>query len=368
MEENMLVAVYDNQSDAQKAVTELLGCGFSREDVRLSSETDDSISTTAAHPGESSIGHFFRTLFGMEEDRDERDIYSESVRRGSYVLAVSAHSDAQFKQASEIMSRYSPVEDMGERETYWRSQGWTGYDETAPMMTSDEIARDRSNYAQARSSIPTSATGKNKIPVIEEELKVGKREVERGGVRIFTRKIEQPVEQDVQLRDEQVKVERRAVDQPASEADLAAFKEGSIEIHETTEEPVVSKSARVVEEVVVGKEKGERTETIKDTLHRTEVDVEKFGTEAKGALGGMTDDTDFRTHWQTSYATQGGRYEDYAPAYTYGSRLAANDKYKGHQWNEIEPQVRAEWESNNAGTPWEKMKDAVRYGWNKMMP
>jgi len=368
MEDNTLVAVYDSPEHARNAATELLGCGFSSGDVWLSSESDTGGTGTTAttQTGESGIAHFFRSLFGTEDDKEYRDIYPESVRRGSFVLAVTAHSDEQFKQASEIMNRHSPVEDIDERSAYWRSQGWAGYDETAPVMTGDEIAGERSSYAQTRSSASTGAMEEKKIPVIEEEMKVGKREVIRGGVRIFQRMTEKPVQEQVQLREEQVKVERRPVDQPGTEADLAAFKVGSIELRETAEEPVVSKGARVVEEVVVGKEASERTETITDTVRRTDVEVEDLGTKAATQAGMTTDDTNFRTHWQTSYSALGGRYEDYAPAYSYGSSLAANDKYKGHHWNDIEPEVRADWEATNSGSPWEKTKEAVRYGWEKM--
>ena len=45
----------------------------------------------------------------------------------------------------------------------------------------------------------------------------------------------------------------------------------------TAEEPVVAKTAHVVEEVVVGREATERTETVKDTVRREEVDVAKDG-------------------------------------------------------------------------------------------
>jgi len=41
--------------------------------------------------------------------------------------------------------------------------------------------------------------------------------------------------------------------------------------------PVVAKTARVVEEVVVGRETTERTETVKDTVRREEVEVSKDG-------------------------------------------------------------------------------------------
>jgi uncharacterized protein (TIGR02271 family) len=94
-------------------------------------------------------------------------------------------------------------------------------------------------------------------------------------VRVFTRVSQTPVQEQVQLREEHATIERRPVDRPATEADLAAFKEGSIEVRETAEEPVISKTARVVEEVVVGKEATERTETIDDIVRRTEVEVDR---------------------------------------------------------------------------------------------
>jgi uncharacterized protein (TIGR02271 family) len=111
------------------------------------------------------------------------------------------------------------------------------------------------------------------IPVVEEELRVGKREVEKGGVRITNRVTETPVEEEVRLREEHINVERRPVDRPVSNADNA-FQSGAIEVTETAEEAVVAKNARVVEEVVVNKDVQERTETVRDTLHRTDVDVE----------------------------------------------------------------------------------------------
>jgi hypothetical protein len=167
------------------------------------------------------------------------------------------------------------------------------------------------------------------------------------------------------LREEHVKVERHAVDQPASEADMAAFKEGEIELRETSEEAVVGKEARVVEEVVVGKEVSERTETVNETLRRTDVEVEQLDAQSGNNRNMSMDDSDFRNHWQTSYGHTGGRYEDHAPAYQYGSELGNNQQYSGAQWNDIEPEARRDWESRNAGTPWEKSRDAVRYGWER---
>jgi len=117
--------------------------------------------------------------------------------------------------------------------------------------------------------------GQEAVPVIEEQLNVGKREVQgTGGVRVNTRVEERPVEAQVNLHDENVQVERRAVNRPANEADFANAN-SSIEVTERKEVPVVSKEARVVEEVIVGKEATDRTETVRDTVRRTDVDVER---------------------------------------------------------------------------------------------
>jgi len=127
--------------------------------------------------------------------------------------------------------------------------------------------------------------GETTIPVVEEELNVGKREVERGGVRVESRVEERPVEQAVNLREEHVHVERRPVDRPVTDADQA-FREGTLEVTERAEQAVVSKTARVVEEVVVGKEVEEHMETVRDTVRRTDVDVQEVNSNKSGSAKG----------------------------------------------------------------------------------
>jgi uncharacterized protein (TIGR02271 family) len=397
--ENTVVGVYDSYAQAQNALNELMTAGFSRSDVQLSPDSETSThvaDTDTSSSGGSGIGNFFRSLFGMEEHREHGDIYSEAVRRGSCVLTVNAASDEQRDRATEIMNRYDPV-DIDERSSHWRTQGWSGYDESAPMFTDSEIEKDRALYGQSRmsssdltgaSTASTAGTSADmtsnttatqnlsgndttRIPVVEEELQVGKRQVQRGGVRVYQRVSETPVSESVQLREEHVHVERHPVDQPATSADLDAIKEGAIELRETAEEAVVSKTARVVEEVVVGKEVTEQTKDINDTVRRTDVEVEQLG--ATGNTGtradsayrdtAMTsDDSDYRTHWQTAYGQSGGRYEDYDSAYRYGSTMAGSGRYQNSRWEDVEPSMRSDWESSHPESAWEKVKDAVRYG------
>lgn len=124
----------------------------------------------------------------------------------------------------------------------------------------------------------TGTERKGTIEVVEEELEVGKRKVATGGVRATSRVVETPIEETVTLREEEVSAERRRVDRRLSpgEAD-AAFEEKTLEMTETAEEVEVSKEARVVEEVALAKRVGGREATVRDTVRRTEVEVEEIG-------------------------------------------------------------------------------------------
>lgn len=115
-----------------------------------------------------------------------------------------------------------------------------------------------------------------RIPLVEERLVVGKREVETGGIRVRSRIVEKPVSEQVRLRDEHVEVERRPVSGRIENAG-ALFQERTVEMSETDEEAVVAKEATVREELVVRKDVNHHVEQISDTVRRTEVEVEKIG-------------------------------------------------------------------------------------------
>lgn len=379
-----VIGIFDSHGDAQNAMNDLFKSGFTHSDVKLSPTENTLEARQAALRGNEqrepteggwSIGNFFRSLFGTDQHADDADLYAEALRRGSFMLSVHASSPDQRNKAADILQRYNPV-DVDQRAATWRSTGWKGYQSAAPVYKEEEILRERNSMATDTTKIGTAApatpsqtatqnTGTETIiPVIEEQLKVGKRAVLKGGVRVYQHITETPVKESIQLREEHVKVERALVDQPATQADLAAFKEGSLDVRETAEEAIVSKTAHVVEQVTIGKEVTEHTETVSDTLRRTEVDVEQLGTQASSSQ--TIDDEEFRQHWQSAYGTTGGRYEDYAQAYRYGATQAKNSRYQGYRWDEVEPQVRTDWESSHTGSLWEHTKQAVRYGWEKI--
>jgi uncharacterized protein (TIGR02271 family) len=282
----------------------------------------------------------------------------------------------------EILRHLHPV-DIHERTAQWRHEGWTGYDANAITSTPTSSAATTARRAQEQARATTRVADQEAhtrrvegqeevaIPVVEEDIAIGKREVERGHVRIYSRVTEQPVEEAVRLREEKVRVERRPVDRPATDADLAAAEKEVIEITETAEEAVVNKRARVVEEVVVHKEATEHTETVRETVRHTDVDVQRepeTTTEARRVTTAQDFATCapmFRKHYATAFADRGGAYTEYEPAYRYGYELGTNERYRGQDWGALEADARRDWELRHPST-WERFKDAIRYGWEEV--
>nr|MDQ3042902.1 YsnF/AvaK domain-containing protein [Acidobacteriota bacterium] len=110
--------------------------------------------------------------------------------------------------------------------------------------------------------------------------------VEQGGVNVRSTMTEKPIEETVNLREENVTVERHKVDRPVDNA-TDAFQEGTFDVTTKAEVPVISKEARVVEEVVIDKQTTERAETVRDTVIRTDVEVDEINTgDAKNRRNG----------------------------------------------------------------------------------
>jgi uncharacterized protein (TIGR02271 family) len=273
MMDQSVVAVFDKREDADRALDALLAEGFVSTDARVTS-AEGSGGTFAtgqsdSRLGDDSLGDKIARFFGFEDDYEET--YTEAVRRGHYVLQVDAADGDEAARAQTVIARFDPI-DIDKKSTEWRESGWS------PRTSARS---ERGLFAAgATSASPDEAT----IPLAEEKLEVGKREVQTGGVRIVSRVVEKPVEADVSLREERATVTRQPVDRAVTDSDQA-FREQSFEVRESSEEAVVGKTARVVEEVRVGKETDIREETIRDTVRKTEVEVEQLGTRGSGAAG-----------------------------------------------------------------------------------
>ena len=381
-----VIGVFDSIDEAQSARESLLNSGFEASELRVQSSSEmeqrgNSSSTMTNPAGKdqdegfmAGVGRFFHNLFGSD-DTEQAGHYSEAVRRGSAVLTVTLADDSRVEQARSALASAGAV-DIDKRTESWRQDGYAGFDPASAPYKSEQILAERSrnqeqmNMAKQPVNPNASNTVRNSevadgtvIPVIREELEVGKREIDLGTVRVVSRTETRPVEEQVQLREERAEIERRAIDRPATEADLKAFEGGSIEIHETAERAAVSKTARVVEEVVVGTDAKTRTETISDQVRNTVVEVDKD--QASTAMAGSPD---YRTHYQANMASMGGTYEDYQPAYAYGSEIRSDPRYASRSWDDVEADAKSDWSSRNTdgASTWEKSKQAVKHGWESM--
>lgn len=261
-----VVGAFDSDTEARAVQNELIAMGVPQGNVMIHGGSGQVDTTRTESHHEGGIMGFFRSLFGMDND-EHSGRYSEAVRRGSHVVTVQASDEAQAQRIESIMHDHDAI-DVDEREQHWRQESWQGHDASAPAFGVHDIERERGRYGDASSQ---------RIPVVDEELHVGKRAVERGGVRVFARTTERPVEEQVTLREEHARVQRTPVNRAATAEDLRAATAGeSIEVRETIEEPVVEKVARVIEEVEVGTEVRERTETIRDSVKHTEVETESL--------------------------------------------------------------------------------------------
>jgi hypothetical protein len=264
-----LVVVFDNRADAQRAMNELVACGYPREQLRLSDSAATDAASRAAldHSFMSGVRHFFSDLFGHERSESAR-MYSEAVARGNHVLTLTAGSLPEVERAADIVERFGPI-DIDEHASLWAG-GQPARGGAAAMQQS---APGSQQFAQGEPQGAAQRTDNKAIPANQDELKVGTRPVERGGARIYQR----------------------------------------------------------VEETLIS-----------------------------------DDDAYFRGHWVSNYAGEGGTFDEYRPAYTYGSSMATSDLYRGRLWNDVEPHLRSDWEARNPNSAWEKMKSAIRHGWERM--
>jgi uncharacterized protein (TIGR02271 family) len=334
-----LVAVFRTDAEARSAADDLRANGFDTHDIFITAENDAAVTDAGAgaheyRHHEGGIKGWFHSVFGENHDQvEETHNYEDAIHTGNVLLSLETNED-NIDLAADILNRHAPV----------------------------NVHRD---VEQGRTST-AKETGQGAIPVVREELQVGKRAILRGGVRVYSRLSERPVEETIALREEHVRVDRTPVNRAVTDADLRRGEQQVLEVKEYTEEPVVSKTARVVEEVRVRKEASERNQTIRDTVRQTDVQVENINDKADYTNDKADYTEDFRSDYAQRYAASGETYETYAPAYNYGYSMAGDPRYSGRTFDEVEPDLRADYGQRYPNSTWERMKDSVRYGWERL--
>ena len=300
-----IVALYDDLPAARRVLDDLDAAGLRRSFTMMGAAAAKAAGGLTAEPESGygadydSPGNRVATLTRTGVPQDDAQIYAEGMRRGG-VLLIGKVDDARCDDALRIIEQYGPI-DLDDRRRHYRESGWTGYD-AGEDYDDARIAeeRQRTGLGAAAAGLRDVNTGKagtgsvgtgkeEHIPIVEEDVSVGKRKVEHGGVRVRSYAVETPVEKTVTLRDESVSVERRPVDRAVGEVPGDAFRDRTIEVSETDEEPVVRRDARVKEELVIRKDAEERQETVSETARRTEVEVDDQRGRTPSARPGRTD-------------------------------------------------------------------------------
>ena len=219
----------------------------------------------------AATGGLVGALAGAGIDEADAHTYAEGIRRGGTLVTVRAE-EAHSSRVIDILDDEGTV-NLDERETTWRKEGWSGryIPDHNTGLTSDRRPAGAGSAGARAGSVMSDR--EERIPIAEEHLNVGKREVNQGRVRVRSYVVERPVQEQVSLRDENVSVERRPVDRPLT-GNEHAFRERTIEAQGKREEAVVNKQARVTEEVVVKKDANQRTETVSDKVRETKVEVD----------------------------------------------------------------------------------------------
>jgi stress response protein YsnF len=276
----MVTALFDSHSAAENAIERLVNAGVPHDRIGLMPGDESEASDEAGASSRPEPRGFWGSLGDWLLPDEDRHLYAEGLSRGGYLISVTT-GDEHYARVMAILDSEDAI-DIDERAESWRAEGWAGWSGTAagtstevgpatsvsPVVASvraedldaEAVASPRkTGLAGAETGL--SERGEQVLPVVDERLRIGMRDVSHGHVRVRSYVVETPVEEQVSLRKERIAIERRPADRALSDADQA-FQERAIEVEGRSEEAVVSKEA------------GQRTETVFDTVRETEIEVE----------------------------------------------------------------------------------------------
>ncbi|MCA1857624.1 hypothetical protein LE190_17050 [Massilia oculi] len=440
--QHTLVAVFDNRTDAQNAMNELMSSGFSRDAVRLSNAdptgmTDsttgrsdtlgerDSDGTLADGTGlgiGASIKHFFTDLFGADNS-PQASKYEGAVTRGHHVLTVRADSLPEVERAADIVERYGPT-DIDEQASGSGAMAGTmapGMSESMRMSGAGGMQQSASMAAQSGSgsslgagsagSTGTSTGMSGSGGSATAGAAAGMGAAAAAGA---SRQLDNPGDRKLfqQQSLNQAEPMGTTYQEPQGSSGLGATGGTSLQGSTLRENTVQASSldgtqgsslqgsslegsalqgasGSMQRDTAMGGGAGGASSLTESQRGRSRIYSRGGDTGSGGRsldigsnLGG-DDDDDYRNHFLANY--QDEDYERIKPAYAYGSEMARSDKYRGRRWDEVENDLRSDWDtryggsagtSTTAGTAsaagaaigstWEKMKSAVRRGWDRM--
>ncbi len=264
-----IVTLFDTAEHADAAKRNLEMAGFSADDISLASKQSmGEGEQTLREPG------LWHRLFGGDIEQHEATVYGNTVDSGGVVLTLRA-PEADVPKAMGILNAHNAV-DVENRAVEH------GLIDAKANAAPPAAAAPAPKVAAAAAAAVSAGNRDEVLRLAEEQLNVGKRLVQEGTTRIRRFVTEKPVEAQVTLHEEHAEVVRRAAANPESLQDVD-WGDKTIEVTETAEEAVVSKTAHIAEEVVVSRSGSDHVETVRDKVRRQQVEVDKVPATGAGA-------------------------------------------------------------------------------------
>jgi len=246
--------------------------------------------------GARSIKHGW-DVFGADGDKvgDVSEVYGNSflIEKGflfktSLYVPFSAVTNVEHDRVYLNVNK-NEIESQGwdqmprDNADYETGTGTTAYDRTRSTgMTTGTTSMDKGMRTDAGMRGSDKDVDHMEVPVVEEQLQARTRDVEKGRVRVHKDVVEEEQTLNVPVREDEVHVQRRSVNDRNVTGDVSAnaFKEQDIEIPVYGEEVDVTKRAVVREEVDISKTSRERNKKVSDTVRREEVHVDGEGVDS----------------------------------------------------------------------------------------
>ncbi|MDF2040428.1 MULTISPECIES: DUF2382 domain-containing protein [unclassified Pantoea] len=271
MARETIVTMFSSLSLAEGAKRNLIKAGFLDDDIDIIS--GDRLRTEgheARHPG------FWQRLFGNTLEEDQAEVYEDAMRTGGVVLSLRADED-ELPRALGILDAH---EELTERRAALPDDDVTNDGLTAPTSGTFQdsaavkpLHTEPAHYVAGRTPLTGDESNEDVLRLADERLEVGKRLVSEGSTRVRRYTVTEPVSENISLREQHAEIFRRPVSETGSPGNVD-WSEKTVEVEESHEQPVINKTAEIIEEVVLRKEASDRVETINDSVRRQEVDID----------------------------------------------------------------------------------------------
>jgi uncharacterized protein (TIGR02271 family) len=274
-----IVAVYDKSVKAKDAMRALESAGFAPRDMSMLNR--DSLTSNDVNDA-----GLWRRLIGRNISDNQSALYNRAIDAGGAVLSVHV-PETEVPRAMQILDVHRS-QNLNVSETIRDTTGSGRSRTSASTSTSSITSRmetatpstlglDRDPVREPARDPGRVVTGKEEVlNLAAEQLDVGKRQIETGKARVRRFVVEEPVESQVTLHEEHATLQRRRPgDGKAIDVKDVDWSDKVIEVTETAERPVISKTVHIAEEVVVRREGSDHTEVVRDKVRRQQVEIER---------------------------------------------------------------------------------------------